>query len=293
MRFSVEAPAKVNRELRVGLRRPDGYHPIFSRMVSIDLADRLEGEAAPIFEFACSDPALASHDSNLVVRAARALAERLGRRPSGRVRLVKRVPLGGGLGGGSADAAAALVLFSRMWDADLEESEALGLAASLGSDVPFFLTGGEADVSGRGERVDARSDEASADLLLLIPPFPLSTRDVYAAFDRIAPPTQELPPQLDVESSGNFFGPNDLASAVHAIERQMMAYLRSARELADEAGISGSGSAIVLRGATREAEGALRERHPETTTLKARTLGREEYRRRLFGPEGSPWRSPR
>ena len=285
--LTAEAPCKINRELRVGPRRTDGYHDLRSRMVSIDLADRLEAEPADEFEFSSSDPSLSGGESNLVVRAARALADRIGRAPAGRVRLIKRVPVGAGLGGGSADAAAALVLLARLWNAPVGDRDLLDVAASIGSDVPFFLTGGEADVLGRGEIVLPRADEATVELLLMVPPFSLSTRAVYEMFDRLEGRGAPLPDRLEVESSSKFFGPNDLASAVHAVERQMMAYFRSAREFAVEAGITGSGSTIVLRGATKQAESALRERHPEATTIQARTLSREEYRRKFMGPGGS------
>jgi len=287
------ACAKINREIRVGGRRADGFHEIRSRMVSIDVADRLEAGPSDTFDFVCEAPGVPSGESNLVVQAARALAERLGRRPTGRLRLRKSIPVGAGLGGGSADAAAALVLLVRLWNASIDERELVDLAAVLGSDIPFFLTGGEAEISGRGDVVTPLPDEPAADLLLLVAPFSISTREVYDTFDRLTPAPEPVPEGLEVKSSGKFFGRNDLASAVHAVSGQMKTYLRSAREFAAEAGITGSGSTIVLRGATRQATSALAGRHPESTTLKARTLSREEYRRNLFGPGGSAWRSPK
>lgn len=293
MSLAIEAPCKINRELRVGPKRSDGYHEILSRMVSIDLADRLEAETAGDFRFSCSAPEVPADESNLVVRAARLLAKRTGRAPTGRLRLVKRVPAGAGLGGGSADAAAALVLLARLWEAHLDQADLFEMAAALGSDVPFFLVGGEADVSGRGECVRVREDRPSVPLLLLVPPFSISTRAVYDAFDRLEPRARLVPERLAVDSSADFFGPNDLASAVHAVEPQMMAYLNSARDVAAEAEITGSGSTIVLRGETGQAEEALRERHPNATIFRARTLSREGYRQIFFGPGGTSWRSRR
>ncbi len=143
MTLAAEAPAKVNRELRVGGSRPDGYHEIRSRIVSIDLADRLSRRRArgarvlvrrPVRPPRPGEPGRACRE---LLAAPRRIA------PRARLRLEKRVPMGGGLGGGSADAAVALRLLARLWGFDDDVREALPeLAARLGSDVPFFLTAG-------------------------------------------------------------------------------------------------------------------------------------------------------
>ncbi len=292
MHLSAEAPAKINRELRVGRRRPDGYHEIRSRMVSIDLVDQLEAEAAENLGFSCVGAAAPADNSNLVVRAAEALAQHLGVPPRCRLRLEKRIPVGAGLGGGSADAAVTLLLLSRLWERSPSPQDLSRIAARLGSDVPFFLVGGEADVAGRGERVTAREETPAVELLLLIPPISVSTRDAYAAFDRLGGGRQ-LPEELEVEASQRFFGPNDLARAVLETHPAMTNYWNSAREVALEYAITGSGSTIVLTGVTPEAEEWLKNRHPEATFQRVRTLDREEYRRRTFDSGGSAWRSPR
>lgn len=291
--LSAEAPAKINRELRVGRRRPDGYHEIRSRIVSIGLADRITVEPAGSLTLSCEGIPVAHGDSNLVLRAARALADRAGVPAAARIRLEKRIPVGSGLGGASADAAVTLLLLADLWRAPLRREEILEVAERVGSDVPFFLTGGEAEVSGRGERVAAREDESVAELLLLVPPFPLSTAEVYAAHDALRAAGTDLPERLEVENSGLFFGPNDLASAVLVLKPEMSAYLRSAREATREFGITGSGSTVVLRGTTWESERWLAGRHPEITIIRARTLRREEYRRRIWNPGGTTWKSPR
>lgn len=291
--LAAEAPAKINRELRVGRRREDGYHEIRTRLVSIDLADRLEVEPAGNLEFSCSGLSAPQDDTNLVVRAAKALADRLGIAPRARIRLEKLVPAGAGLGGGSADAAVALRLLARLWEANPTEDDLAALAASLGSDVPFFLFGGEAQAEGRGERLRLLSDAAPKELLLLIPPFPIATREVYERYD---PKTasSDLPDRLDIENSGRFLGPNDLASAVLELHPEMEIYLRAAEEAASEFAISGSGSALVLAGVKTGAERELARECPEATLLPTRTLGREEYRRRTSSTGGgAAWKSPR
>jgi 4-diphosphocytidyl-2-C-methyl-D-erythritol kinase len=286
------AAAKINRELRVGPRRPDGYHAIRSRFTSIDLADRLVAEPSEGLEFSCDDETVPADAANLVVRAALLFASRLGIEPRARLRLEKSIPAGAGLGGGSADAAASLRLLSQLWSTALSEGELAAIAGELGSDVAFFLTGGDADVAGRGEQVFPREDAPRTELLLLVPPFALSTAAVYAAFDRLSPGNRSAPPdRLEIDSSGKFFGPNDLASTVLAMRPEMTSYLRSAGEVASEHAVTGSGSAVVLRGVPADAEGWLAQRHPQAKILRCRTLGREEYRHRTRTSGGSAWRS--
>lgn len=288
MILRAEAPAKINRELRVGPRRPDGYHDIFSRFSSIDLADRLEAEAADGFFFSTDGEPAPADDSNLAVAAARALAERLGTPLAARLHVTKRIPVGAGLGGGSADAAAALVLLGRLWKASLAPEELLDLACGLGSDVPYFLVGGEADVTGRGEHVRPREDALPSEVVLLVPPFSVSTPEVYGAFDRIGGGPEALPQRLALETSGRFFGPNDLASAVLETDSRVMNYLHEAEALASEAAITGTGSAIVLSGISGGLD-ELARRFPEARLYSCRTLGRTEYRRKTNPPGGTTW----
>lgn len=287
--FRAQAPAKINRELRVGGRRPDGYHEIRSRIVSIDLADSIEVAPGRGLDLACEGLEVPPGESNLVLRAARALADRLGRPADARIRLTKRIPVGAGLGGGSSDAARTLALLSRLWDSELAEEDLRSVAASIGSDVPFFLVGGEANVAGRGEIVTPLPDSPSVELLLLVPPFPMSTAEVYAARDRLAPDLSDAPlaNSLSVETSGEFFGPNDLAFAVLQTRREMSVLMDSARLLSAEAAVTGSGSAIVLKDASPDAVERLHALHPEARLQPCRTLSRGEYRLRTESSGGS------
>lgn len=288
-----QAPAKINRELRIGGRRADGFHELRSRFVSIELSDVVEVEPAASLELTVSGREIPGSGENLVLRAARALAGELGVEPRARIRLEKRIPVGAGLGGGSSDAARALVLLRELWAPDFPD-EALGrLALALGSDVPYFLVGGEADVTGRGENVTPRPDEPPVDLVLLFPPFPISTRDAFAEHARRAEGRAALPATLEIESSGKFFGPNELASAVLRIQAAMKAYLDFAAEASSERALTGSGSTVVLRGADEQIESLLAQRHPEATLTRTRTLPRREYRAHTSPPGGSPWTSPR
>jgi 4-diphosphocytidyl-2-C-methyl-D-erythritol kinase len=282
--LQAQAPAKINRELRVGPRRPDGYHDIRSRFAAIDLADSLEAEESDRMAFACEPAGVPSNETNLVVRAARALAAELGIEPSVRLHLTKRVPVGAGLGGGSADAGVTLRMLCHLWGRSPSEERLAAVAARLGSDVPFFLVGGEADVGGRGERVQPRDDGPSEELTLVVPPFSISTAQVYAAFDRIGGASSP-PERLDLESSGRFFGPNDLEAAVVAVCPEMGAYLEGARGIAREAAITGSGSTLVLAGVGAREIAPYLASHPGARSLVCRTIGRAEYDR-LTGRSG-------
>ena len=291
--LSAQAPAKINRELRVGPIRPDGFHDLLSRFSSIDLVDSIDVAPSDGLQLVCTGLPIPGDGENLILRSARALAAFLGIEPKARIRLEKRIPAGAGLGGGSSDAAVTLRLLGSLWAPDMSDAALASLAATVGSDVPYFLVGGEADVSGRGERVTPREDGPGAELLLVIPPFGISTRAAFAEHARLAGGRARLPERLEVDSSGRFFGPNELALAVLQANVAMKAYLASAAEAARESAITGSGSTVVLFGAAAGAESQLAQRLPEATFLRARTLGREEYRARTSSPGGSRWKSPR
>ena len=151
-RLEVSAYAKVNLTLEALGRRDDGYHDVVSVMQTVDLHDRLTFEPAKELELACDVPEIGG-DGNLALRAARLLRQHAGISDGARVTIVKRIPIAAGLGGGSSDAAVALVALNRLWRLGLSIGELSALAAWLGSDVPFLLRGGTALVSGRGERV--------------------------------------------------------------------------------------------------------------------------------------------
>jgi 4-diphosphocytidyl-2-C-methyl-D-erythritol kinase len=236
----VLAPAKLTVSLRVTGVRSDGYHEIEAEMVTLDLADELvldeggtsvEVEAGPGVRAAdLPDP-----QHNLVTRA----LEASGR--TAEVRLVKRIPLGGGLGGGSADAAAVL-----RWAGCTD----LSVAARLGSDVPFCVVGGRARVSGVGERVAPLPFEAR-EYLLVLPPFGMDTAAVYRAWD--AAPSDEAP--------------NALEAAALRVEPRLGVWRDALGELVGRSPVlAGSGSTWFVEGGPAEAG---------STSLPALVLGGE------------------
>jgi 4-diphosphocytidyl-2-C-methyl-D-erythritol kinase len=183
----VRVPAKINLHLEVLGRRPDGYHELRTLFTSIGLWDELEVFAADegVLDLEV-EPAgcVAGDDDNLVMRAARALWLELGREPGARMKLKKAIPVGAGLGGGSADAAAALVALDHLWKLGLQRPVLHRIAAGLGSDVPFFLFGGLAWGVGRGDEVYPLTDRIRGVALVAMPGVSVSTRLVYERLDR-------------------------------------------------------------------------------------------------------------
>ncbi len=176
--------AKINLGLEVGPLRPDGYHELRTVYQSIALADLLEVHAAPRgLSFTCEGEGAPPGEDNLVARAARALQDAFSCKKGARIRLVKRIPVQAGLGGGSADAAVTLLALVRLWRLPASPADLIPLAAALGSDVPFFLTGGTALGVGRGEEVYPLPDAPPLDVVVALSPRGTSTREAYGRLD--------------------------------------------------------------------------------------------------------------
>ena len=181
-RLSVRAPAKINLHLEVLGRRHDGFHELRTLYQSIDLCDELTAEPAPegVLELAVRPRGAAPYgDDNLVIMAARSLQQAAGRSFGARLELDKAIPAGGGLGGGSADAAAALVLLNELWGTGFGRGQLVPIAARLGSDVPFFLHGGLALGVGRGEEVYPLADLTPLHVVVGLPETAVSTPGVF------------------------------------------------------------------------------------------------------------------
>ena len=180
--MKVLAPAKVNFTLEVFGKRPDGYHALRSVVVPISLADELEIELA-------NDGSLSSdagYDDDLCLKAARLLKSQVASLAGGmgaRIHVTKRIPVGGGLGGGSADAAAVLRALNELWRLDLTRGELAELGAQVGSDVPFCVMGGTAIVEGRGELLTKLPPAPEFFLVICKPDFSVSTPELYRKLD--------------------------------------------------------------------------------------------------------------
>ncbi len=280
MTLRLEALAKVNRSLLVLGTRPDGYHELDTLFQTIDLSDELVVDEDDRLTLTVVGSSLPPDDRNLVLVAARSLAARFGTTPGARFALTKRIPVGAGLGGGSADAAAALLGLNVLWDLDLPVAELSQVAATVGSDVAFFLSGGRARGTGRGERIEMLPDVPDENLVLLVPPFGLATPDVYRELG--AGPLAGPPPTRPEAS--RMPDRNDLEVPAERLRPE----LRSLRESLLAAGavtarLSGSGSALFgIFGSRESAEraAAALDSPGRSRALVTRTVSRDEWRRR-------------
>ncbi|HET6174706.1 MAG TPA: 4-(cytidine 5'-diphospho)-2-C-methyl-D-erythritol kinase [Gaiellales bacterium] len=243
------AGAKINLCLRVGALRADGYHEVATVLAALALGDDVELDPAPATSVEA--PGLPGGDS-IVTRALGLLAERTGHAAGWRVRIDKHVPAGAGLGGGSADAAAALGLANATLPEPLQARELLALAAEVGSDVPFFLTGDETALArGRGELLEPCPVGAAAWVVVAWPGVPLGTAEVYGryrpaadAHERVASLAAEPFATGDVEQLAGLVE-NDLAAPAEELCppcAELRGQLLDCKALA--ASLSGSGSAV-------------------------------------------------
>jgi 4-diphosphocytidyl-2-C-methyl-D-erythritol kinase len=191
MMLAVDAPAKINLDLRVLGRRVDGFHEVRTLLQTVDLADVVRVGPAPpgVFQLRVEpEGVVPAGMDNLVLRAAAALRRSTGDTRGARFELLKRIPVGAGLGGGSADAAAALVLLDSLWGLDLGVPGLEPIAAGLGSDVTFFLHGGLALATGRGEIVRPLPDIGSFGFVLCTPPIEVPTAEVFRLVSQLTLP---------------------------------------------------------------------------------------------------------
>jgi len=190
--YTIEAPCKINLFLRIGKKRPDGFHNLESIFAPLALSDTLrfecngqEGESVLSINHEVAGGVAGPEimpENNLVLKAVSLFRERAGFSHALRIRLDKRIPVGAGLGGGSSDAAATLLALNMLADQALAMGQLAEMAAILGSDVPFFLTGGAAFASGRGERLEPVKTPGGW-VLLVKPPFSSDTAGAYRLLD--------------------------------------------------------------------------------------------------------------
>ncbi len=249
----VVAPAKINLTLWVGARREDGYHPVESIVALVSLVDRLTVQAgAKGCELTCSQAGLACDQTNLVIRAARAMAEWVDRPVNLRMHLEKSIPVGAGLGGGSSDAAACLLALSDLWQTGYDNQGLTEIAAQLGSDVPLFLNGPISTVRGRGEVVEPVGFEWPFWAVLLVPEEQIATAEVYHKFDELLTKAADVD-RIDSQHLGLYKPETAGPVMFNMLTEAAFAVLPRLAQLAEEllaAGakavqISGSGSALV------------------------------------------------
>ena len=237
MGLALKTYAKLNLILEITGRRPDGYHTLRSLVVAVDWADEVHLEPIPRrrIELRCMPDLHFPYRENLVYRAAELLWERFSPREGVRIVLLKDIPMGAGLGGGSSDAAATLVGLNELWDLGLDTEELKGFARELGADVPFFLGESPAWMEGIGDVLRPAAEEIPPVYLVLVPPFPCPTAEVYRIYDELAKP--------EPGPSERF--PNDLWPAAVALRPELSRYAEALMGLGEMGvGMTGSGSAL-------------------------------------------------
>jgi 4-diphosphocytidyl-2-C-methyl-D-erythritol kinase len=269
-KLTVPAPAKLNLFLHVTGRRDDGYHRLETLLVAIDLGDTItltcrdDGVIARTSEL----PGVAPED-DLVVRAAAALRREGGCSPGADIAVTKRIPLGGGLGGGSSDAATVLLALNRLWGANLSRAELMRIGAALGADVPFFLGGGPALARGIGEHLTPVSLPALW-VAVIAPAILVSTASVFAAPELTR---NAASVKIDVFSEG--YGRNDLQAVAAARYPDIGIALGNLGERSRLARMTGSGGCVFAPFASEaEARAAIDARPPGMQGFVARTLAR-------------------
>jgi 4-diphosphocytidyl-2-C-methyl-D-erythritol kinase len=285
--------AKINECLYVLGRRADGYHELRTIFQTIGLHDLLEMSLirAPRIELECDDPVLPRGRENLVWRAVAAARRALQLRSGVRVRLEKRIPVGRGLGGGSSDAAVALLGMERLARRSLPPADRLRIAAQLGSDVPFFLFGGRAMGIGRGEEIYPLPDAPKRTVLLVSPAaLAVSTREAYSWVR--APALTMRASALKLRSfcalcwSGQGASlENDFEAAVFRRHPRLARIHRALlRHGAAGAALAGSGSAVfgVFPSPARARRAAIE--FPDDQVFITETVTRQEYLRTLRAP---------
>ncbi|MGW3125261.1 4-(cytidine 5'-diphospho)-2-C-methyl-D-erythritol kinase [Streptomyces sp. NPDC001076] len=189
MSVTVRVPAKVNVQLAVGAARPDGFHDLANVFLAVGLYDEVTVTPADELSVTCEGPDAAEvplDRTNLAARAALALAERRGIEPAVHIHIAKDIPVAGGMAGGSADGAGALLACNELWRAGASRAELLAICAELGSDVPFSLVGGAALGIGRGEQLTVLETGGTFHWVFAMAERGLSTPAVFREFDRLA-----------------------------------------------------------------------------------------------------------
>ena len=248
--LTIEAPAKVNLYLHVTGKRADGYHLLDSLVAFAGVGDTLALEPADGLELVLTGPTaapLAADDDNIVLRAARLLAEQAGIAPRARITLTKRLPVAAGIGGGSADAAATLRGLARLWNLSIAEPDLRALGLRLGADVPVCLAGRPTTMTGVGEHLAPAPALPPAWLVLVNPRRPLSTPAVFKARQGDFTPAQpltEAPADAPALARALAARRNDLTQAAITLEPLVadMLALLAAQPACLLARMSGSGA---------------------------------------------------
>ena len=291
--FSLPSFAKINLMLRILGRREDGFHELFTVFQTVSLHDTLHFEPASDLELTCDNNRVPSDERNLIVQAAKALQREFGVKNAARIQLEKRIPTPGGLGGGSSNAAVALIGLTKLWKLAVSEETIHSIAGGLGSDVPFFLHGGTAIGTGRGEKIAEMTDLHEKHMLIVTPAVAVSTAAAFAALAR--PNLTKTDTETILTVCRNEAKSLDLRRSVltNDFEQSVFAEFPEVRLVketllglgAANVAMSGSGASVFAifdkQEARQAAEDALEENR-DWRKFAVSTVSRSEYRDALF-----------
>ena len=290
--MQVPSFAKINWTLEILGRRPDGYHELRTILQTVDVCDDLTFSSAESqILLTCDNPAVPCDETNLIFRASLLLRELTGCDKGANIHLTKRIPMGAGLGGGSSNAAVALLALIRLWDLEVAPQDLLAMGAKLGADVPFFFFGGTGIGIGRGDEVYPMDDITSDYLLLVNPGINVPTKEIYGNLPSMltrAPALNKIPHSLALAYAHNMKLPLQLRNDLEVPALSLFPEIGKVKQRlvalnATQVLMSGSGSTVF---AVFESEAACVQAQEKLQPTgwwceKTRTLDRNAYQAAL------------
>jgi 4-diphosphocytidyl-2-C-methyl-D-erythritol kinase len=287
--FTLPAYAKINWFLRILGKRADGFHELCTAFQTVSLCDRLTFSDSDRIVLSCDEESVPTDESNLIFKAALELKERFAVKHGARIHLEKLIPAPGGLGGGSSDAATALIGLARLWNLEISFAELCEIGAKLGSDVPFFLYGGTAFGTGRGTEIYPAQDIEEKFMLIVAPAVSVPTKDAFARLN--SPGLTKFDSksslkicrdELEKTLSRHFSSANDFEKVIFEIQPEIR---RVKNKLLDSgarrAQMSGSGAsvfAVFENEETRQATLDALEEERNWRKFAVATISREKWR---------------
>ncbi|HTK38994.1 MAG TPA: 4-(cytidine 5'-diphospho)-2-C-methyl-D-erythritol kinase, partial [Pyrinomonadaceae bacterium] len=296
--FMLPSYAKINLSQRVLGKRDDGFHELCTVFQTVSLHDDISfarqtsSQAAPEVVLTCSDETIPTDGRNLIIKAANAFCKQYQINHGAEIHLEKRIPSPGGLGGGSSNAAVALIGLAKLWNIPVSTDGLMKIARNLGSDVPLFLRGGTALGTGRGEEIESLDDFPAKYLAIITPDIDVPTRPVFEALNA---PNLTMPAPESILNVCRFdvkwvdflqsAMKNDLESVVFTAFPEVERVKQTLLELgAVHAGMSGSGAsvfAIFDKEETRQTALKALEIEPSWRKFAVAAISRSEYREAL------------
>lgn len=294
--FFLPSFAKINLHLRVLGKRPDGFHELCTVFQTVSLKDEIWFEESNELSLTCSVEKVPCDESNLIIKAAKLLKEVFNCRKGAKIHLEKKIPSPGGLGGGSSNAAVALLGLTMLWEIETPFENLVEIAGKLGSDVPFFLYGGTALGFGRGEKIELIEEVKEKFLLLVTPPIAISTAAAFARLNK--PNLTNFSAKSILKLCRNEVQninvrhqklTNDFEQSVFALYPEVRRVKEKLLELgAAQALLSGSGASVFAlfdKKETRQATIKALEKEKNWRMFAVATVSRSEYWKALCPPE--------